>query len=148
MPTNLYGPGDRFDLESGHVLPALMRKCHEAAVEGRKEIEIWGTGSARREFLHVDDLAEACLFLLEHYDEAGPVNIGSGVEHSILDLATMLRDLIVPGAALVFDRSKPDGTPRKLLDTSRLTELGWSASIPLEIGLETTYRWFVENEAG
>src|SRR5262249_36303947 len=115
MPTNLYGPNDNFDLASSHVLPALIRKFHDAKVAGRDEVELWGTGSARREFLHVDDLADACVFLMTHYDEAAHVNVGTGEDLSIRELAEMVRGIVHPAAALVFDSSKPDGTPRKLL---------------------------------
>ncbi len=151
MPTNLYGPGDNFDLTSSHVLPALMRKFHEAKLAAAggaaNEVEVWGTGSAKREFLHVDDLASACLFLMEHYDGESHINVGTGVDLSIRDLAEMIRDIVNPGAALVWDTDKPDGTPRKLLDVSRLRSLGWSPSIQLDAGLESTYRWFVEQLA-
>ena len=116
MPTNLYGPQDNFDLESSHVLPALIRKFHDAKVAGRTEVTIWGTGSPRREFLHVDDLADACLFLMERYRDAGHINVGTGEDLSILEVAHLVRDVVHPGAQLVFDRTKPDGTPRKLLD--------------------------------
>ncbi len=142
MPTNLYGPGDNFDLEGGHVLPALMRRFHEAHRAGVGEVEIWGTGSARREFLHVDDLANACLHIMDNYSDAGHLNVGTGEDISIRALAEMVRDLVHPGADLAFDTTKPDGMPRKVLDVSRLTELGWTASIPLEDGLATTYDWF------
>jgi len=142
MPTNLYGPGDNFDLEGGHVLPALMRRFHEAHRAGVGEVEIWGTGSARREFLHVDDLANACLHIMDNYSDAGHLNVGTGEDISIRELAEMVRDLVLPGADLAFDTTKPDGMPRKVLDVSRLTELGWTASIPLEDGLATTYDWF------
>ena len=147
MPTNLYGPYDRFDPEFGHVLPALLRKCHEAAQRGDGVVEVWGSGRAIREFMHADDLADACLFLLDHFDEPGPINVGTGVEVSIAELATLLRDLICPGMELRFDPSMPDGTPRKLLDSSRLAALGWTASISLSAGIDSTYRWFRENVA-
>ena len=142
MPTNLYGPGDNFDLEDGHVLPALMRRFHEAQEAGLAEVEVWGTGDARREFLHVDDLADACLFLMDHYSEAGHVNVGTGVDLTIRELAETVRDLVYPGADLAFDVSRPDGMPRKVLDVSRLTELGWTASTGLAEGLASTYEWF------
>ncbi len=144
MPTNLYGPGDNFDLEGGHVLPALMRRFHEAKLDGAEEVVVWGSGSARREFLHVDDLADACLFLMDHYSEAGHVNVGTGTDCTIGELAGMLRDLVHPGAELAFDASKPDGMPRKMLDVSKLTGLGWSAGTPLADGLVSTYQWFLE----
>ena len=142
MPTNLYGPGDNFDLEGGHVLPALMRRFHDAREAGLAEVVVWGTGDARREFLHVDDLADACLFLMDHYSEAGHVNVGTGVALTIRDLAEAVRDLVHPGADLAFDVSRPDGMPRKVLDVSRLTELGWTASTGLAEGLASTYEWF------
>jgi len=144
MPTNLYGPGDNFDLEGGHVLPALMRRFHEAKLDGAEEVDVWGSGSARREFLHVDDLADACLFLMDHYSEAGHVNVGTGTDCTIGELADMLRDLVHLEAELVFDASKPDGMPRKMLDVSKLTGLGWSAGTPLADGLVSTYQWFLE----
>ena len=144
MPTNLYGPGDNFDLEGGHVLPALMRRFHEAKLDGAEEVVVWGSGSARREFLHVDDLADACLFLMDHYSQAGHVNVGTGIDCTIGELAGMIRDLVHPGAELAFDASKPDGMPRKMLDVSKLTGLGWSAGTPLADGLVSTYEWFLE----
>jgi GDP-L-fucose synthase len=144
MPTNLYGPGDNFDLAGGHVLPAMIRKFHEAKVEGRAEVEIWGSGSPLREFLHVDDLADACVFLMERYDEEGHINVGTGLDVSIRTLAEMVRDVVFPGAQLVFDASKPDGTPRKLLNVDRLTGVGWQAKIPLDQGIRDTYEWYVE----
>ena len=144
MPTNLYGPGDNFDLEGGHVLPALMRRFHEAKLDGAEEVVVWGSGSARREFLHVDDLADACLFLMDHYSQAGHVNVGTGTDCTIGELAGMIRDLVHPGAELAFDASKPDGMPRKMLDVSKLTGLGWSAGTPLADGLVSTYQWFLE----
>ena len=144
MPTNLYGPGDNFDLEGGHVLPALMRRFHEAKLDGAEEVVVWGSGSARREFLHVDDLADACLFLMDHYSQAGHVNVGTGTDCTIGELAGMIRDLVHPGAELTFDTSKPDGMPRKMLDVSKLAGLGWSAGTPLADGLVSTYQWFLE----
>lgn len=141
MPTNLYGPHDNFDLETSHVLPALMRKVHEAKLEGRDEIEVWGTGSAMREFLYVDDLADACLFLMEHYDDAGHVNIGTGLEVSIRELAETLIDVVHPTATIRWDSSRPDGAPRKLLDVSKLEGLGWRHTTGLREGIERTYRW-------
>lgn len=147
MPTNLYGPGDNFDLQSSHVMPALMRKFHEARVEGHDEVTVWGTGTPRREFLHVDDLAAACLFLLEHYDSPGPINVGTGEDLEIRELATLVAEVTGFTGRTVFDTSKPDGTPRKLLDVSRLTGFGWKPSIALPDGVASTYRWFVENIA-
>jgi GDP-L-fucose synthase len=144
MPTNLYGPGDNFDLEGGHVLPALMRRFHEAREAGDDSVTVWGTGTARREFLHVDDLADACLFLMDRYSEAGHVNVGTGVDLTIRELAETVRDLVHPEAELVFDTSRPDGMPRKVLDVSRLTDLGWTATTSLAEGLADTYRWYLE----
>jgi GDP-L-fucose synthase len=145
MPTNLYGPGDNFDLDSSHVLPALLRKFHDARAAGREEVAIWGTGSPRREFLHVDDLADACLFLLERYDAEPHVNVGTGEDLSIRELAEMVRAIVHPQARIVFDAGKPDGMPRKLLDVGRLHALGWRHRIPLRQGIEETYRWFSEH---
>jgi GDP-L-fucose synthase len=144
MPTNLYGPNDNFDLTSSHVLPALIRKFHDAKLDGRREVEIWGTGSAMREFLHVDDLADACLFLMANYSQAAHINVGTGVDLSIRELAETIRDVVHPEAELRFDPSKPDGTPRKVLDVSRLRALGWSPSIDLASGIESTYAWFLD----
>jgi GDP-L-fucose synthase len=146
MPTNLYGPGDNFDLASSHVLPALIRKFHEAKVEGRRAVEIWGTGTPRREFMHVDDLARACLFLMDHPDPPDLVNVGVGRDVSILEVAELIRDVVGFDGELEFDTSKPDGTPQKLLDVSRIAALGWEATIPLEEGLADTYRWFRESD--
>ena len=146
MPTNLYGPHDNFDLTSSHVLPALIRKFHDAKVGGRDEVTIWGTGSARREFLHVDDLADACLFLMQRYDEALHINVGTGEDLSILELAEMVRAVVHPAARLVFDRTKPDGTPRKLLDVSRLHRLGWHHGVQLRDGIDSTYEWFQQHQ--
>ena len=145
MPTNLYGPNDNFDLVSSHVLPAMMRKFHEAKVAGTREVVIWGTGTPRREFLHVDDLADACVFIMERYEDAQHINVGTGEDVSIRELAETLRDLIYPDADLVFDTTKPDGMPRKLLDVSRLHALGWRHRIELREGVAATYRWFLEN---
>lgn len=146
MPTNLYGPHDNFDLTSSHVLPALMRKFHDAKSEGRGEVTIWGSGVPRREFLHVDDLADACVFLMHRYSEARHINVGTGEDLTIRELAEMVRDTVYPSARLVFDRSKPDGAPRKLLDVTRLQQLGWKHRIPLRQGIESTYRWFLEHQ--
>lgn len=142
MPTNLYGPHDNFDLRSCHVVPALMRRLHEAKIAGDPMVEVWGTGRPRRELLHVDDLAEACLFLMERYSGDEHVNVGTGLDVSIRELAELLRDIIHPSADLLFDSSKPDGAPRRLLDVSRIHALGWSHRIPLESGLRSTYSWF------
>jgi GDP-L-fucose synthase len=146
MPTNLYGPNDNFDLVSSHVLPALIRKFHDARVAADREVTIWGTGAPRREFLHVDDLADACLFLMERYDEASHINVGTGEDLSIRELAELVRGIVHPEAALRFDASKPDGMPRKLLDVSRLHALGWRHRIPLREGIASTYEWFLENQ--
>jgi GDP-L-fucose synthase len=147
MPTNLYGPGDNFDLESSHVLPALIRKFHDAKVAGAGTVEIWGSGSPMREFLHVDDLADACLFLLRHYSDEMPINVGTGVDLTIRQLAEQIRGVVYPDAELRFDPSKPDGMPRKLLDTRRIEALGWRPSIDLETGIRSTYAWFLEQRA-
>ena len=145
MPTNLYGQNDNFDLTQSHVLPALIRKFHDAKVEGRSEVTIWGTGNPRREFLHVDDLADACVFLMDHYDELGHINVGTGEDLSIRELADAVKQVIYPGATLRFDTSKPDGPPRKLLDVSRLHALGWRHRIPLHEGLASSYEWFLQH---
>jgi GDP-L-fucose synthase len=145
MPTNLYGPHDNFDLESSHVLPALMRKFHEAKIGGVDYINVWGTGSAKREFLHADDLADACLFMLNSYDDLEHVNIGTGLDVSIKELAETLRDVIHPSAELRWDTSKPDGSPRKLLDVTKIHNAGWSHSISLADGIASTYEWFKAN---
>jgi len=144
MPTNLYGPNDNFDLESSHVLPALIRKFHDAKVEGRDEVTIWGTGSPRREFLHVDDLADACLFVMRNFDDVEHINIGTGQDLTIRELAEMVGEVVYPAAKLVFDTSKPDGTPQKLLDVTRLNELGWKHSIELRDGIESSYEWYLD----
>ena len=146
MPTNLYGPNDNFDLTSSHVLPALIRRFHDARAAGEQEVVIWGTGAPRREFLHVDDLADACVFLMERYDEARHINIGTGDDLSIRELAEMIREIVYPDAVLRFDSSKPDGMPRKLLDVSRLHALGWRHRIPLREGIGSTYEWFLQNQ--
>jgi GDP-L-fucose synthase len=143
MPTNLYGPEDNFDLTSSHVVPAIMRKFHEAKIAGRDEVVIWGTGTPRREFLHVDDLADACLYLMKQYDSAEHINVGTGEDLSIRELAEMVGEIVHPAARLVFDTGKPDGTLKKLLDVSRLHELGWRHAIELRQGLVDTYQWFV-----
>jgi len=147
MPTNLYGPGDNFDLESAHVLPALIRKFHEAKAAGKDAVTIWGTGAPRREFLHVDDLADACVFVMRHWDADEHVNVGTGEDLSIRELAETVRDIVAPGLRLDFDATRPDGMPRKLLDVSRLHALGWRHRIGLREGLAATYAWFGENLA-
>lgn len=145
MPTNLYGPGDNFDLTSSHVLPALMRKFHEASVSGQLTVTLWGSGSPLREFMHVDDLADATVFLARNYSSGDIVNVGSGQEVSIADLASLIRNVVGFTGDLVHDTSKPDGTPRKLMDSSKLRALGWKPSIPLCEGIEQTYAWFRES---
>ncbi len=145
MPTNLYGPRDNFDLAGSHVLPALIRKFHEARLAGQTEVSVWGTGAPKREFMHVDDLAAACLFLLENYDRCETINVGTGQDVTIGELADLVRKIVHPEAQLVFDTSKPDGTPRKLLDVSRIHALGWKHTIELHEGIESTYRWFLEH---
>ena len=145
MPTNLYGPFDNFDLESSHVLPAIIRKFHDAKLESRDEVVIWGSGNPRREFLHVDDLADACLFLMRELDDDSHINVGTGEDLTIRELAELVGKVVHPDARLAFDTTKPDGTPQKLLDVSRLHELGWEHSIDLREGIESTYRWFLDN---
>ncbi len=145
MPTNLYGPGDNFDLATAHVLPALVRKVHEARRAGAEALEVWGTGAPRREFLHVDDLADACVHLLQAYSDEAPVNVGSGEEVTIAELARMVARVAGYDGRLVFDPSRPDGAPRKRLDLRRMDALGWRARIPLEAGLRSTYGWYVES---
>ncbi|MCA9247105.1 MAG: GDP-L-fucose synthase [Planctomycetales bacterium] len=147
MPTNLYGINDNFDLENSHVLPGMMHRFHLAKESGAAEVTIWGSGSPRREFMHCDDLAEACFFLLENYDEESTINVGTGEEVTILELAHLVRDVVYPEVELTFDSSKPDGTPRKLLDVSRLHGLGWRHRIALREGIEATYAWFLEHRA-
>ncbi len=145
MPTNLYGPGDNFDLQSSHVLPALLRKAHEAKLNSDPEVPVWGTGLPRREFLHVDDLADAAVFLMEHYDQPEIVNVGTGVDVTIRELVGMIQQATGYQGRVAFDESKPDGTLRKLLDVSKLTGLGWKARTPLQEGIASTYRWYLEN---
>jgi GDP-L-fucose synthase len=147
MPTNLYGPGDNFDIQNSHVLPALIRRFHEAKERGDPTMSIWGTGTPRREFLHVDDLADAVVYLLRTYDEEPIVNIGWGEDVTIRELAETVAEVAGFKGRLVFDSSKPDGTPRKLLDTSRLASLGWQPKIRLRAGIEQTYAWFKEHVA-
>lgn len=145
MPTNLYGPGDNFDLQASHVIPALMRKAHEAKLAGADTLGVWGSGRPMREFLHVDDLADAVLFALDRYEAPEPLNIGTGEDLPIADAARMIADVVGFTGELAFDPSKPDGTPRKVLDVSRLHNLGWHHRIGLRDGLEGTYRWFLED---
>ncbi|MFZ5862550.1 MAG: GDP-L-fucose synthase family protein [Nitrospirota bacterium] len=142
MPTNLYGPGDNFDFETAHVLPTLIRKFHEATIAGKREVVVWGTGNPRREFLHVDDQADACLFLMRHYEASEPINVGVGEDISIRDLASLIGTVVGFEGAIVWDPTKPDGTPRKLLDVSRLHAMGWKAHTRLREGVERTYAWF------
>lgn len=147
MPTNLYGPNDNFDLTSSHVLPALMRKVHEAKLAGAPNVTIWGSGTPRREFLHVDDMADACVFLMQNYSSKEIINVGTGEDIAIADLARLICDIVGYKGELVFDTSKPDGTPRKLLDVSRLAVAGWKARISLRDGIAETYRWYLEQAA-
>ena len=144
LPTNLYGPGDNFHPDNSHVLPALIRRFHEAKEAGAASVTVWGTGMPRREFLHVDDLARACLFLIEHYDEPEPINVGVGKDLSIRELAEMVADVVGYQGELKFDSDKPDGTPRKLLDVTKLRTLGWHAEIGLREGMKQTYSWYAE----
>jgi GDP-L-fucose synthase len=145
MPTNVYGPGDNFDLETSHALPALIRKFHDAKMEGKDVVSVWGSGAPRREFLHADDLADACLFIMKHYDENEMINIGVGKDIPISELSELIKKVVDFKGGILYDRSKPDGTPRKLMDVSRLRSLGWQPKISLLYGIETSYRWFKEN---
>jgi GDP-L-fucose synthase len=147
MPTNLYGPGDNFDLENSHVLPALLRKFHEAKMSGAKTVPVWGSGEPRREFLHVDDLADACVFLMQNYSNADIINVGWGKDISIGELAKLIKTETGFEGDIEFDTSKPDGTPRKLLDTTRLSGLGWQPSIELSDGIRSTYAWYRQEQA-
>jgi len=146
MPTNLFGPFDNFDLKTSHVLPALIRKMHEAKVSKSDSVVVWGSGTPLREFLYSDDLAEACLFLMQNVSVAGPINVGTGKDISIKDLALLIKEIIGFEGELVFDASKPDGTPRKLMDVSLFSGLGWEASTTLRAGIEQAYTWFLEND--
>jgi GDP-L-fucose synthase len=145
MPTNLYGPGDNFDLANSHVLPALIRKFHEAREEGAESVSVWGSGQPKREFLHVDDLADACVFLMQHYSQPDIINVGWGEDISIAELANVVKAIVDFKGEITFDSSQPDGTPRKLLDVSRLKSLGWQARIPLREGIKNTYDWYLAN---
>jgi GDP-L-fucose synthase len=147
MPTNLYGPGDNFDLQTSHVLPALLRKFHEAKLARRGTVTIWGSGTPRRELLHVDDLADALCFLMERYDSPEIINVGTGADLTIAELAELVRTVVGFEGSIELDRSKPDGTPRKQLDVSKMTALGWRAKIPLEAGIRSTYEWYLANGA-
>jgi GDP-L-fucose synthase len=146
MPTNLYGPGDNFATDGGHVAPALLRRIHDAKIAGRETVEIWGTGRPRREFLFVDDLADACLFLMEHYSGDVPLNVGTGVDVTIRELADLIAARVGWNGAFTYLTDKPDGTPRKLLDVSALSRLGWTARTPLGEGIDRTYRWFLDHQ--
>jgi GDP-L-fucose synthase len=146
MPTNLYGPGDNFDLKNSHVLPALIRKFHEAKLQDLPEVEVWGTGTPKREFLHVDDLAAACIFLMKNYDDPAIVNVGSGEEVSIAELAQLVAQAVGYEGTIRYNTDMPDGTPRKFLDVSRLSSLGWTSQISLPKGIADTYAWFLANE--
>jgi GDP-L-fucose synthase len=146
MPTNLYGPGDNFDLKTSHVLPALIRKFHEAKMNGEGSVEIWGTGAPRREFLYVDDLADACLFLMNQYEEDDMINVGVGKDQSIRELAGLVGEIVGFEGDLRFDPAQPDGTPLKLLDVSRLTALGWQARTPLREGIKRAYQWYLDQQ--
>jgi len=146
MPTNIYGPGDNFDLENSHVLPALIRKLHDAKVGQKESVTLWGTGSPRREFLHSDDLGRACLFLLENYNEDISINVGVGEDISIKELSDLVGNVVGYEGLVEWDSGKPDGTPRKLLDTSRLQDLGWHPTVTLVDGISATYKWFIENQ--
>ncbi|MDP3051567.1 MAG: GDP-L-fucose synthase [Eubacteriales bacterium] len=145
MPTNLYGPNDNFNLDSSHVVPALIRKFHEAKVGAEPYVTVWGTGSPKREFLHVDDLADACVFLMDRYDDSAPINVGTGEDLSISELADLIKEVVGYQGAVRFDHTKPDGTPRKLLDVSRIRDLGWKPSYTLEQGIRQTYEWYVNS---
>jgi len=145
MPTNLYGPGDNFDLENSHVLPALIRKFHEAKINNKSEVVAWGTGKPKREFLYVNDMADACIYLMQNYNDSEIVNIGTGKDVSIKELTELIKDIVGYNGKIGWDKTKPDGTPRKLLDVSKLNKLGWKAETSLEEGIKKTYKWFNEN---
>ena len=147
MPTNLYGPGDNFDLTSSHVLPALLRKAHEAKISGAKTMTLWGSGTPMREFLHVDDCADACVFLMKTYSDAGHVNVGSGSDIAIIDLARLVADVVGADVEIELDTSKPDGTPRKLMSNAKLAGMGWSPKVDLRDGIAATYDWFLAHHA-
>lgn len=147
MPTNLYGPGDNFHPDNSHVLPALIRRFHEAKITGKPSVTLWGTGAPRREFLHADDLAAAAVFLMENYDSENIINVGAGKDISIKALGELIKEVVGYEGEIEFDPSKPDGTPRKLLDTSRLTALGWQPQIALRDGIASTYAWYVKNRS-
>jgi len=146
MPTNLYGPGDNFHLQNSHVLPALLRKFHDAKQSNAATVEVWGSGNAKREFLHVDDMAAASVFLMQHYDSPEIINVGCGTDIAIGEVAKLIGDIVGYSGTIKYDSSKPDGTPRKLLDTSKIESLGWKAEISLKDGLTSTYQWFLQNQ--
>ena len=146
MPTNLYGPNDNYNLEDSHVLPAMLRKFHEAKINNRQTVALWGSGQVKREFLYVDDLADALIFLMNNYDEKEIINIGTGIDLTIFELANIIKDITGFKGEIDWDTSKPDGTPRKLLDISKLEDSGWKAKIDLETGIKNTYEWFIKNE--
>ncbi len=146
MPTNLYGPKDNFHHENSHVLPALLRRFHEAKIEGRPEVIVWGSGTPRREFLHSDDLADACLFLMEKYSSEEIINVGWGIDQTICELVVLIAEVVGFQGKLIWDVSRPDGTPQKLLDCSKMKKLGWKPQIPLNEGLQQVYEWFIQNE--
>jgi len=146
MPTNLYGTGDNFNLENSHVMPALIRKFHDAKINNLPEVMVWGTGTARREFLHVDDMADATVYLMNHYNDADIVNIGTGEDVKISELADTVKETVGYKGEIIYDASKPDGTPRKLMDVSKLNDLGWKAKITLKDGVMDTYNWFLDNQ--
>lgn len=148
LPANLYGPRDHFELERSHVVAAFIRKFHDAKIAGETKVELWGTGTPRRELLHVDDLADACLFLLNNYDDELPINVGLGQDVSIRELAETIREIVYPGVTICFDSRQPDGVPRKLLEVSRITQLGWQPKIGLVEGLRQTYKWFIDSFQG
>lgn len=145
MPTNLYGPGDNFDLETSHVVPALLRKCHEAHINQQQDVEVWGTGNVRREFLHVDDCAAGIVFLLKHYSDAQHLNLGTGSDITVKKLAELVKNTVGFAGMLKFDSTKPEGTPRKLLDTTMINDLGWQAQISLTEGLSDAFKWYLDN---
>lgn len=147
MPTNLYGPNDNYDLQNSHVLPALIRKFHEARCCNAPSVTVWGSGNPMREFLHVDDMAEACVFLMQHYNDAGPVNVGSGKDISIKDLALLIKEITGYSGSIAFDSSKPDGTPRKLMDVSKLQSMGWQYRIALKDGIRTVYQAYLQQHS-
>jgi GDP-L-fucose synthase len=145
MPTNLYGPNDNFDLKTSHVLPALIRKFHEAKINNQPEVVIWGTGTPKREFLYIDDLADACLFLMQNYESEEIINIGTGEDVTIKELAELIGEIVSYNGKLTFDTSKPDGTPRKLQDATKINTLGWGYKTSLKKGIKSTYRWYCTN---